>query len=279
MVCCFCGARNNDGETRCRKCGRKPGDTLNTPVAFTRTEGALATKLQPARYEADTAPPRPAIRGVQQPLFPGESKIVPIELYAPPRAEPKTQPQPRKSTPRRRPVPEGQGALDFLPPETSKPRTLSTTVEAVVSCDFPVAPAAHRAIAAAIDFSMMLLGYGIFLAAYFVLGGEFSWNRLNLEVFGGAFLLIALSYGLIWALAGGDTAGMAATGLRLTTFEGFPLERKQRMVRFVAGCLSVCTVVGHLWSLADEECLTWHDHMSRTFPTPRRIRADVFRRG
>lgn len=276
MTCSFCGARTNEGETRCRKCGRKPGDTLNGQTAFPRTQGALAAKLEPAHFEADAPRTRPAIRGVQQQLFPGESKVVPIELYAPPRAEPK--PQPRKSAPRRRPVPEGQGALDFLPPETPKPRTLSTTVEAVVSCDFPVAPTPHRGIAGAIDFSLTLIGYGIFLATYFILGGEFSWNRLNLEVFGGAFLLVALTYGLIWALAGAETAGMAATGLRLTTFEGFPLERKQRMVRFVAGCLSLCTVVGHLWSLADEESLTWHDHISRTFPTPRRVRADVFRR-
>ena len=27
--------------------------------------------------------------------------------------------------------------------------------------------------------------------------------------------------------------------------------------------------LGLLWSLADEESLTWHDHMSKTFPTIR----------
>jgi hypothetical protein len=26
--------------------------------------------------------------------------------------------------------------------------------------------------------------------------------------------------------------------------------------------------LGMLWALVDEEALTWHDHMSKTFPTP-----------
>jgi len=34
---------------------------------------------------------------------------------------------------------------------------------------------------------------------------------------------------------------------------------------------------GLLWSLADEESLAWHDHISRTFPTPRDSRTLVFR--
>jgi uncharacterized RDD family membrane protein YckC len=277
MTCTFCGARSHESETRCRKCGRRPGDTLNGEFTLIRTEGALATKLQPSYLEAD-APrvPRPAIRGVQQQLFPGQSNVVPIAMYAPPRVESK--PQTRKPPTRRRPVVEGQGALDFLPPEAPKPRTLSTTVEAVVSCDSPVAPAVHRAIAGAIDCAVVLMGYVMFLALYFALGGGFSWDRLNLEVFGAAFVLIGFTYGLMWTLVGADTAGLRLIGLRLTTFEGFPLERKHRVMRFLGGCLSLCTMVGHLWSLADEESLTWHDHMSRTFPTPRRVHAEVFRR-
>ena len=276
MTCSFCGARNNDSESRCRKCGRRPDDTLNA-ATLVRTEGALATKLSPqARTEsADGPAARAIISGVQQDLF-GQPKVVPISVYAPLRAEPKT--QQRKSTPRRRPVVEGQGALDFLPPEPPKPRTLSTTVEAVVSCDHPVATAMHRLVAAAIDSSLILVAYGMFLIVYFVLGGEFRFDKLNLEIFGGALALLGLGYRLVWMIAGGDSAGMNFTGLRLTTFEGFPVERRQRILRFVAGCLSLCTVVGHLWCLADEESLTWHDHMSRTFPTPRKIHAEVFRR-
>jgi hypothetical protein len=49
-------------------------------------------------------------------------------------------------------------------------------------------------------------------------------------------------------------------------------------VRFGASCLSRCTQLGLLWSLADEESLAWQDHISRTFPTPREVDSLVFRR-
>jgi uncharacterized RDD family membrane protein YckC len=163
-------------------------------------------------------------------------------------------------------------------PQPAAPRTLTTTVEAVVCCDSPVATAVHRAVAAALDWSITLIGYGLFLMVFFAMGGVFTWNRLNLTVFTGALLLIGFSYGLTWALLGADSFGMRAVGLRLTTFEGFPLERKHRAMRFAGSCLSLCTVLGQLWGLWDEESLTWQDHISETFPTPRRAQALVFRR-
>jgi uncharacterized RDD family membrane protein YckC len=289
MTCSFCGSRNNE-EDRCRKCGRRPGDTLNGEFAMLRTEGALAAKLQPVARPAaadSSQARRPIIRAVQQPLFPDrQSNVIQFAEYAP------LMPAPRKTAAhkagsksakprtanRRRSTPEGQGLLDFMPPQPATPRTLTTTVEAVVSCDSPVATTFHRAVAAALDWAMALIGYTLFLAAFFALGGEFTWNRINLMVFAGALLLVGFTYGLTWALLGADSAGTRWTGLRLTTFDGFPLERKQRVLRFAGSCLSLCTVVGQLWCLADEESLTWQDHISGTFPTPRRVQAQVFRR-
>jgi uncharacterized RDD family membrane protein YckC len=291
MTCSFCGSRNPDGEHRCRKCGRRPDDTLSATLSgdagMMRTEGALATKFQPGVRSAVAVPQarRPTVRGVQQPLFPDrESNVIQFAEYAP------LNPAPRKPAPvsrgpvkprtanRRRGVPEGQGILDFMPPQPATPRTLTTTVEAMVSCDSPVATTPHRALAAALDWGMALVGYGMFLVVFFALGGEFTWNRLNLMVFAGALLLVGFSYGLTWALLGADSAGMRWMGLRLTTFDGFPLERKHRVLRFAGSCLSLCTVLGQLWCLADEESLTWQDHISGTFPTPRRAQAQVFRR-
>ena len=97
-------------------------------------------------------------------------------------------------------------------------------------------------------------------------------------MFGAMFLMTGLTYGLVFTWAGTETPGMQWTQLRLTTFDGFPPDRRQRSVRFVASCLSRCTQLGLLWSLADEESLAWHDHISRTFPTPREVDSLVFRR-
>ena len=172
----------------------------------------------------------------------------------------------------------GQGELDFLPAAPAKPRTLATTVDAVIFCEAPVAARMHRAVAAALDWAIVLIAYGLFLTVFGLAGGQFALNRTNLMVFAGDLALIALAYGFVWVLAGSETAGMRWTRLRLITFDGFPPDLKQRLARFAGSCLSVCTVIGLIWSLGDEESLAWQDHISRTFPTPRESETDVMRR-
>jgi uncharacterized RDD family membrane protein YckC len=289
MTCSYCGSRNGDGEHRCQRCGRRPSDTLNNGY---HTDGALATKRQTAPHfdppdRARTSAPPDFSGAVQRTLFSERpaSNVIPFESFAPP---PPANPRAKASATgktgarngQRRPpkVVEGQGSLDFLPPAPAKPRTLGTTVDSVIYCEAPVATALHRAVAAALDWSMVLIAYGAFLATYYFCGGEFAFDKLNLMVFGSALLLIALTYGLFWAIANRETAGMHWTHLRLTTFDGFRPDLKQRLVRFAGSCLSLCTVVGLLWSLADEESLAWQDHISGTFPTPRMLDSQVFRR-
>lgn len=257
--------------------------------------GALAPKLESiSRLEASESAlkarrvaPRLA-RPFQTELFESaaDSKVIPIARYAPqlePKPRTRTAPAartvPQKPAVRRsRPVPEGQGTLDFLPAMPAKPRELGSTVEAVIFCEFPVATTLHRAVAAALDWSMVLIGYGLFLTVIRALGCSLTLNKTNLLMFGAMFLLTGFAYGLCFALAGADTPGMVWTRLRMTTFDGFPPEMRQRIGRFAAACLSRCTVLGLLWSLADEECLAWHDHMSRTFPTPMEAGTAVFQR-
>jgi uncharacterized RDD family membrane protein YckC len=256
--------------------------------------GALATKLEPIAGHGQVDPllktrrvaPRWR-RPIQAELFEAapEGKVIPIARYAPqpepkPRAKtPATRPAPaRPAASRNRAVPEGQGTLEFLPAMPAKPRELGSTVEAVIFCEFPVATTLHRAVAAALDWSMVLIGYGLFLGVIRALGCSLTLNKTNLLVFGAMLLLTGFAYGLCFALAGADTPGMVWTRLRMTTFDGFPPEMRQRLGRFAAACLSRCTVLGLLWSLADEECLAWHDHMSQTFPTPREAETAVFQR-
>lgn len=278
MTCSYCGSRNGDGEHRCRRCGRRPTDVLNV--------GALATKPQPVTEPAEMASANPSnlSRAVQRPLF--SEKVIPFESYAPAPARPKTHTAPRatpkagsaKPAGRRTRVSENQGSLDFLPSLPPAPRQLGTTVDAVIVCEAPVATPLHRAVAAAIDWSLVLISYGLFLAAYFLCGGEFVANKLNFMVFGAALPLIAAVYGLLFAVAGAETAGMSCAHLKLTTFDGFKPDGKQRAWRLAGSCLSLCTVLGLAWSLVDEESLGWQDHISRTFPTPREIETLTFRR-
>jgi uncharacterized RDD family membrane protein YckC len=230
-------------------------------------------------------PPQPALRSVpnlaravQRPLQFSEgtaSKVVSFESY--------TQPLPAKpavSRPaaRRKPrVSPDQTSLEFLPAAAAKPRTLGTSVEAVIYCDAPVCTPAHRFLASVLDGSMVLIAYGLFLLAFYTAGGEFAMNKLGASIFGGMLLIIAVFYRLYWAVAGTESAGMRWMHLRLITFEGFPPERKHFLVRFAISCLCL-GVGGLLWSLLDEESLAWPDHASRTFPTPWELESRVFRR-
>ena len=277
MTCNHCGFRNGDSEHRCRRCGRKPDDTLTGEFRL-RTDGSLAAVPERApRTQPQKAPAPNLSQAVQRNLFSEKpaSKVVPIASYVPigadplPRsqdpAKPATRTQTRRAAPK---VSEAQGRLDFLPSLPATSRTLGTTVEAVIFCEAPVATPLHRAVAAALDCAMVLCGYALFLVAFFLAGGAFVATRHNLMMFGAALLLMAFTYGIFWTIAGTESAGMRWAGLRLTTFDGFPAEPRQRVMRLVGSCLSCCTVLGLLWSLADEESLTWQDHISRTFPTP-----------
>src|SRR5262249_7359865 len=165
MTCSYCGARNSQGEHRCRRCGRKPDDTL-TGDFTPRTDGALAAMprpipcLQPASPPALRAAPNLA-RAVQGSLFQERPvfNVSPFEALTPNRvgnpiptpAHAKSDTRPKaasKSSGRRASrIPEGQGRLEFLAPEPVKARKLSTTVEAVIFCEAPVATTLHRAVA------------------------------------------------------------------------------------------------------------------------------------
>jgi uncharacterized RDD family membrane protein YckC len=181
----------------------------------------------------------------------------------------------RKAT---RGVAEGQGQLEFLAPEQSKPRTLGTTVEAMIYCEAPVATPLHRALAAAVDWAMVLIGFGLFLITFVLCGGEFELNRSTLMILGGALAVVAAAYSLSWIILGTDSVGMRWTHLRVITFDGFPPETGQRVLRFAGSCLSIFSILGALWSMADEEGLGWQDHISRTFPTAHELESRVFRR-
>jgi hypothetical protein len=75
-------------------------------------------------------------------------------------------------------------------------------------------------------------------AALFVL------TKPNLLIFGGALLLVGFTYGLFFAIAGTETAGMRWTCLQVITFDGFPPDGGQRLLRFAGACLSLSHAAG-----------------------------------
>jgi uncharacterized RDD family membrane protein YckC len=158
--------------------------------------------------------------------------------------------------------------LDLLPAAPITPRTLKTKVESSIYCDAAVATLTHRSLAGAVDLSLILIQYVICVGSYLFMGGALPTNRLGYLTFGAAFVLMAMFYGLVWALGNTESPGMRWTSLRLTNFDGQDPEPGQRVARYFGMCLSVATGgFGLLWALVDEENLAWQDHISKTFPT------------
>ena len=192
-----------------------------------------------------------------------------VPLVAPDPVRPQTR---KSASARSAAVAPEQASLDFVPAAPTTGRTLKTDVPAQIYCDQPVATPTHRFIAGSMDAAMVLLGFGVFVAASALTGGAFGAGKLFWIMLAASFALVSMFYGLIWAIAGRETAGMHWTDLQLITFDGFPLDGRSRASRVASTWLSFCSGgLGLLWAVADEENLTWHDHISKTFPTIREV--------
>jgi uncharacterized RDD family membrane protein YckC len=305
MHCKHCGFVNGEDDHRCLRCGRRlsgvviaapPGysgaNALAPAVVMNDTEEFAPVKAAAASANSTTSEHPMLFAPSAQSGKPGQN-VIPFDQLLreasvrsgnvrtavnPPQlptavaaAAAPTHARVRKSAPPSTGL-DLQGSLDFIPGVPLKARRLKTDVDAQVFCDQPVATPTHRAVASAIDAAVILIGFGVLLGIFSLLGGSFGAGRMLWIGMGAALSLVTMLYGLIWAIAGRETAGMHFTDLQLITFDGFPLDSRSRALRFASAWLSFCSGgLGLLWAVADEENLTWHDHISKTFPTIREV--------
>ena len=280
MQCKHCGFVNGEDDHRCLRCGRRlSGVVVAAPPGYSGAN-ALAPAVMMTDDTAEFPPVRKAAPA-QPTLFANSVQVSPNvipfdkrERQATPRPAPAVAaPQPRTGARRpSTPPSDAQGTLDFIPASPSKGRKLKTDVDAQVFCDQPVATPTHRLVASAIDGVIILFGFVLLVTLFEVLGGSFGAGKALWIGLGAVFALVSMLYGLIWAIAGRETAGMRFTDLQLITFDGFQVDPRSRALRFASTWLSFCSGgLGLLWAVADEENLTWHDHISKTFPTIREV--------
>lgn len=135
-------------------------------------------------------------------------------------------------------------------------------------CDAPVANAGARIQAALFDGLLIACGCGPGMGMFLYLGGHFASDKHLIPFLLAAVLTVPLFYKLLWAFAGKDTPGMRIAGLELVDFDGKRPSQERRFGRLFGSFLSLLAAgIGMIWTLVDEERLTWHDHMSGTFPT------------
>ena len=131
---------------------------------------------------------------------------------------------------------------------------------------FPAASLDERRSALLIDIGCLAFAYGGFLALFGSLGGQFTLSKLSATVCFFTFAFVYLQYFGLFTIFGGSTPGMMVTGLQVASFTGDVPTPRQYLLRAVGYMLSAGTCfLGFLWVFWDEDGLTWHDRLSRTY--------------
>jgi uncharacterized RDD family membrane protein YckC len=273
ITCPYCASENSGDEHRCQRCGRRIEPDTASKIFFTReaTAPALAAvpKAEPAPPPAAASPNLRLVGNPQRALFPlqqeagRENRAVLREA----RRE-EARPKPRKErvasqTPPRSEV--SQQKLEFpagSPP--GPPREMSGHID----CDAMVAGIWARSFALALDIGVILAALGLYASAEKLWLGFIPMGRAGLIALGVAAGTIAVAFKTIWAWCERDSPGQRWMGLRLVSFNGRKPDRRQRMRRALAGVIVSFAGVGLglAWALVEEEALTFHDLISRTFP-------------
>jgi uncharacterized RDD family membrane protein YckC len=140
---------------------------------------------------------------------------------------------------------------------------------------YPVASIDERRICGAIDAACLAFACGGFLALFGSLGGHFALSKLNAAVYAASFAIVYLQYFALFTVFGGTTPGMMLRGLRVVDFSGEAPAPKQLLLRAAGYLLSAGTFfLGFLWAQWDEDELTWHDRISRTYLSSAETPAD-----
>ena len=142
-----------------------------------------------------------------------------------------------------------------------------------VPCEATVAPLQIRAVAGVLDLAMVVVALGAFLAVFHWLAGSLHPTNVGVRTLGIASFVLLAFYWVFYVGHFAQTPGMMWSGLRLLNFHGQKPSGAQKAARALGLILSSAALgLGFAWSLADEEKLTWHDRMSRTFLTRDRAR-------
>jgi uncharacterized RDD family membrane protein YckC len=165
--------------------------------------------------------------------------------------------------------------IDVSPPESQVASPSPAPEETQHTGLYPVAPLDERRLSGLFDVACLLFACGGFLALFGSLGGHFALSKLSAAVYGLSFAIVYLQYFALFTVFGGTTPGMMLRGLRVVDFSGEEPTPKQLLLRAAGYMLSAGTFfLGFLWVQWDEDELTWHDRISRTYLSAEETIAD-----
>jgi uncharacterized RDD family membrane protein YckC len=141
---------------------------------------------------------------------------------------------------------------------------------------YPVAPLGDRQLAGIIDAACLLFAFGGFVALFGSLGGQLTLSKMNAAVYLAALCVVYFQYFALFTVFGATTPGMMFRGLQVMSFSGEPPTPRQMLLRSAGYMLSAgMCLIGFLWALWDEDQLTWHDRLSKTYLSSAQTYAEV----
>ncbi len=297
MICPDCGFKEIDkDDRRCPHCGRKlerssPAAVAPAPAPVMTPSQAAAARVPEWKHElAERFERFQYKRARQQGLFdhvPDDEKsetvpepdlaqkVVSFEDFAADKIEPLIVEPPKQASspkpgsvgrpPRAAAGPQVRVSEPVLPPlETAG----DNVYRREILCPQPVAPILLRGMAGILDLGVGVIAAGIFFGTFYLLDGAFHLNHKAWGMMGAAAGSLVAFYVFLYTSYGAETPGLQWMGLCVLDYDGYPPRPGQRLVRGIGLLLSAAALgLGYLWALVDEEGLTWHDRMSRTFVT------------
>lgn len=267
MVCHYCGTQNQQEEHRCTRCGRRAHEAF-----FSAGSEALAPA--PVRAEApffDTKPAEPRQTAF---AFSGRARtgssgrVVSINEFRPQAPAAKAAPsQPAPKTPEvnaRAEARQRQVKLDFDSTPNPARRVSGQRTGTRTRCE--AAAPFRRMVAGLADAGVVaFMLVPVAIAIYSVFGHAWLGDKVKHFYVAAGLLLFGL-YKLAWATVDEDSLGIQWCGLQLVNYDNKLPSKRERFLRMAWAVLSLLPGgIGLVWSLVEQDRLTWHDVSTRTY--------------
>jgi uncharacterized RDD family membrane protein YckC len=270
----------SSGERACHFCDHPELSSL--AESSVSTQGSLALRTSAGEeWRGELNQRLQAYRARRRKAFPNEAQTeLPFESRQPEASVAVQTEEPQRTTdddfaftiaigrPAQNPEPEDARLLIdvSLPPLSEEQEEAPEAPEEPPSDLYPVATLRERRLAALIDAACLAFAYGGFLALFGSLGGEFTLSKLSAVVCFSTFAFVYVQYFGLFTIFGGTTPGMMVRGLQVASFTGDSPTAQQLFLRTAGYVISASTFfLGFFWALWDEDAMTWHDRLSKTY--------------
>jgi uncharacterized RDD family membrane protein YckC len=135
------------------------------------------------------------------------------------------------------------------------------------------APFSRRLLAGAIDSLIVVTAFAIFAYIFFRITSIVPAPQQAAGISVSLIALFWITYQYLLLVFTGTTAGLKLSRLQLSRFDGSAVPARIRRWRVLASVLSGFSLaLGYAWCFLDEDRLSWHDRITRTYMAPTQTR-------